>query len=241
LTDTINITFSMPGFSACGEWTSLSTSFENPNPDFALGVNASGYINFWKILRQGETIVSSTVQLTSFKLYDNPSYYSPSIPLNVQFNDVNNPLNGYFGLTGGWIYFSNDTNTKPVEVLGFYGYIFTSLGRSILIDFYSYANSYMSVPTGVESYSDECTVDYVPSTCREWTIYNNSTVPIRFNGLNGNGKSIIGGIIEPNTYAKSVGEGGIYPVVRNTSLSAMGTGTVGGVIAYTTSLTCPLV
>jgi len=152
----------------------------------------------------------------------------------------NYTLNGYFGSPVGWIYFSDDLTTKPAEELGFYGFITTNTGRTIEIDFYSSSNGYSSVAEGIESSSEECSVDYIPSTCKEWTIYNNSTVPIRFNGLNGNGKSIIGGIIQPNTYAKSVGEGGTYPVIRDTSLSAMGTGTVGGVITYTTSLTCPL-
>jgi len=83
-------------------------------------------------------------------------------------------------------------------------------------------------------------VAYVPSVCKEWTIQNTSIFPIRWNGLHGNGKTIIGGIIQPGQFAKSTGEGGIYPPARDLSLSAMGSSTDGGLITYTTSVTCPL-
>ena len=238
LSTNVNITFYVPEFSACGEWTSLSTEMLNPSPDYDLSVNAIGYINFWKVLRQGETIVNSTVKLTAFKLFDESTYYNIDVPLNVQFNNVNNPLNGYFD---GWIYFSNNLSTKPAEVLRFEGYVVTSSGRSVYINFDSYASGYTSVPTGLQSSCSECTVSYIPNTCKQWTIYNNSNFPIRFNALNGNGKSIIGDIIPPNSWAKSIGEGGTYPVVRNTSISAMGNGVIGGVVTYTSTVSCPLV
>jgi hypothetical protein len=187
------------------------------------------------MLRAGETIVESTVKLTGWVQYFTGNSYAASVPVDF----VDGELNGYFNAP---LFNNNGFLTRQAaETLFFTGNIITSNGRSIAV---SYGSSQTNVTDELNTQSFGCTagtpVGYVPSTCREWTIYNNSSFPIPFNGLHGNGIDIIGGIIEPGQYAKSTGEGGTYPVARYLSLQAAGTGSIGGVISYTSAVTCPI-
>jgi len=215
----------------CSSWNSLSTD----NGSGYYNNNTTGYINIWKMLRAGETIVSSNVRLSSWVQFTTMTVYSSTA--TVSFTG-GNPT-GYFNAN----LFNNNgfLARHPAETLFFTGTVYTSSGRVINI---SYGSNKDTIISGLNTSSSGCTVGsptgYIPNTCREWTIYNNSSFPIPFNGLHGNGKTIIGGTIMPGQYAKSTGEGGIYPVTRYLSLQAAGTGTIGGVINYTSSVTCPL-
>lgn len=216
----------------CASWTSVST-------DSGSGTTwsniTSGYINVWKMLRVGETIVSHTVKLTSWVQYFTGNSYAASVPVDF----ANGEPTGYFN--AGLFNNNGFLNRQAAQTLYFTGNIITSGGRSININ---YGSNQTNVTTELNIQSSGCTAGvptgYIPSTCREWTIYNNSNFPIPFNGLHGNGRDIIGGVIEPGQYAKSTGEGGTYPVARYLSLQAAGTGTIGGVITYTSTISCPL-
>jgi hypothetical protein len=85
---------------------------------------------------------------------------------------------------------------------------------------------------------------YIPTTCRNWSIFNNSPFPIPWLALHGNGNSIVGGTINSFSSIGSpgFGGGGTQPIVRFATLQAAGTSTgIGGVITYAPfSTTCPV-
>jgi hypothetical protein len=261
LSTTRDIIIDSPFLYGCSDWESAANSFTAAEP-YAYTVFATGFVNFWKYLREGETILDSTVALWKFQqlvtgnTFDDSNSYVEGqavMPVLVDFF----PPSGYNGRG----YFNqaiflglNSGEMQPAYSLSFKGYIYTTLNgvdinRSIYVDFTIEGELTSTSAFEVISNSENCTVPligdpvaYIPEDCYEWTIQNTSPFPIRWNGLHGNGVTIIGGIIQPGQYAKSLGNGGTYPVARQFSLSAMGSPTYGGgVITYTGSaVTCPI-
>jgi len=258
---TRDVVIASPFLTGCSDWQSVANSLVQEEP-FVYTVFASGYVNFWKYLREGEKILDSTVsiykfvQLNTGNVFEGEDIYSygqGTMPVLVNFYPF-----GPSGLYNGNGYFTNRSIAKgliagemePAYALFFKGYIYTTLdgvesNRTIYVDFIIEGEFTSSNEFEVVSDSYNCTIGdpdaYIPEDCYEWTIQNTSTFPIRWNGLHGNGVTIIGGIIQPGQYAKSFGNGGTYPVVRQSSLSAMGSITDGGIITYTGSpVTCPI-
>ena len=262
LSTTRDILIDSPLLYGCSDWESTATTLLAPPDPFIYTVFATGFVNFWKYLRQGETILESSVALWKFQQFGAPEPYEGDniytggralLPVLVDFF----PPSGYNGRG----YFNrpifeglNLSEMQPAYSLFFKGWIYTTLNgvdsnRAIYVDFQIEGEITSSTAEEVISNSENCTVPligdpvaYIPEDCYEWTIHNTSPFPIRWNGLHGNGVTIIGGIIQPGQYAKSLGNGGTYPVAREFSLSAMGNPTYGGgVITYTGSaVTCPI-
>lgn len=253
------VIFSSPLLTGCSEWESVANTVVAEGP-YEYTVFATGYINLWKFLREGEIILdTSEVELYQFVQYDPllttfvlngsevPGKGVTRDPLTINFypNGIYNG-NGYFN--GPMLLGYNLVEMYPAKTLYFKGWVRTNLRPlGFYVDFEIDGEITNVTTNEVTSESFSCTlplegeeVAYVPSVCKEWTIQNTSIFPIRWNGLHGNGKTIIGGIIQPGQFAKSTGEGGIYPPARDLSLSAMGSSTDGGLITYTTSVTCPL-
>ena len=262
LSTTRDVIIDSPFLYGCSDWESIASTILAPPDPFIYTVFATGFVNFWKYLRQGETILESSVALWKFQQFgaSEPYAYSNSyaggralMPVPVDFfppsgyngrGYFNNPI--FFGL--------NLSEMQPAYSLFFKGWIYTTLNgvdsnRAIYVDFQIEGELTSSTASEVISNSENCTVPYIgdpvayiPEDCYEWTIQNTSPFPIRWNGLHGNGVTIIGGIIQPGQYAKSTGNTGTYPVAREFSLSAMGNPTYGGgVITYTGSaVTCPI-
>jgi hypothetical protein len=137
-------------------------------------------------------------------------------------------------------------NSNPAETITFKGTVVTSAGRTIPILFSSTGVA-STPPTGVyrQVFADTCAIGvpsgYVPAECRNWYIINNSSFPIPWSGLHGNGHEILGGILQPGEQVGTPANGGTQPIARHYSLTAGGTGTIGGVITYTgASVTCPV-
>ena len=227
----------------CGTWSSISGDSTNPsNP----GNITSGYINIWKMLRKGETIASADVWITSWKQYFTP-YSFINVPDRLWMvtftpNSTTN-FNGYFeniwtsGTSGDY-----RPTDNPPEDITFKGTIITSTGRTISILFTSTGVAYSAPGIYRKTASDTCVVGgYVPQVCKNWYITNNSSFPIPWSGLHGNGHEILGGILQPGESVGTPANGGTQPIARYLGLSAAGTGTLGGIITYTgAAVTCPL-
>jgi len=255
LSATRDVIISSPFLTGCSNWVSEATVMDSPAPEpFVYTVNAAGYINLWKFLREGEVITSSTVSLYQFTqmvtgdVFPLPSEWTQGTaldPLVVDFfpSGVYDG-NGYFA--GDIFWGIEEADAYPAFILFFKGRVCTNLrplGFEVDLEI---EGEFITDPNDdpCVSESENCTLEYIKppedAVCKEWTILNTSTYPIRWNGLHGNGVNIIGGILQPGQYAKSFGNGGTYPVARDLSLSAMGSSTDGGLITYTGSVTCPL-
>ena len=241
------VRLSVPNVSVgCGTWSSIV--YENVGG--VTGSTTQGYINIWKMLRRGETIASADVWITSWKAYYTPyTYYNlPDRSWNVTFtpNSTTN-FNGDF--TNTWVAGNSGylrPTSNPPEDITFKGTIVTSTGRTIPILFTSTGIA-SSPPTGVyrQVFADTCSngipSGYVPTECRNWYVVNNSSFPIPWSGLHGNGHEILGGILQPGEQVGTPTNGGTQPIARYLSLTAGGTGTIGGIITYTgASVTCPV-
>jgi len=255
LSTTRDVIISSPFLTGCSNWVSeASVMLSPPEEPFVYTINAAGYINLWKFLREGEVITSSTVSLYQFQQITTALVFELGLdyaqgralaPLTVDFfpSGVYNG-NGYFF---GYIFYGiEDVDVYPAYLLFFKGTVCTNLRPLGFEVNFEIEGDFITSPTAdpCVSRSENCTLEYIKppedAVCKEWTILNTSTYPIRWNGLHGNGVNIIGGIIQPGQYAKSFGNGGTYPVARDLSLSAMGSSTDGGIITYTGSVTCPL-
>jgi hypothetical protein len=243
------VRLSVPNVSVgCGTWSSIV--YEDISTLTITGSTTQGYINIWKMLRKGETIASSDVWITSWKEYFTPyTYYNlPDRSWNVTFtpNSTTN-FNGDF--TNTWVAGSSGglrPTVNPPEDITFKGTIVTSAGRTISILFTSTGVA-STAPSGVyrQVFADTCVAGvpsgYVPTQCRNWYIVNNSSFPIPWSGLHGNGHEILGGILQPGEQVGTPANGGTQPIARYLSLTAGGTGAIGGIITYTgASVTCPL-
>ena len=240
------VTLNVPDVSiGCGDWSSIV--YESGG--VITGSVTSGYINIWKMLRKGETISSSDVWITSWSDYYTPyTYHSlPDRIWNVTFTP-GSPTNfdGYFSAT----WYAGEQTIKPASNpardITFKGTVVTSTGRTIQILFTTTGVAY-SPPSGVyrQTFSDTCVVGsptgYIPQNCWNWKILNNSSFPIPWSGLHGNGHEIIGGVLQPGEQVGTPANGGTQPLTRRYSLTAAGTGTLGGVITYTgAAVTCPV-
>ena len=255
LSTTRNLAIDSPSLTACSNWLSqadLITIFigDTEAINYEYYINVNGYINVWKFLKEGEVITDSSVTLYSFQQHITALVFGlPSVniegvgldPLVVNFF----PPNGYNGngyFSGNIFYGFAEVDIYPAFLLFFKGMIYTNLRQfGFYVDF-SVEGNFIGDPEALpsESESENCTIDYTSDICKEWEIHNTSNFPIRWNWLHGNGTTIIGGIIQPGLYARSIGNGGTYPVARYLALSAMGSSAAGGQITYTASVTCPV-
>ena len=217
----------------CGTWSSITYN-GTPNVNVT-----SGYINIWKMLRKNETITSSDVWVNEWTDSVGTIHYLPARAMSVVFSPGSpSNFNGTFNYNLG---------ARSAVSLEFDGVVVTSTGRNININFTSIGVLSTPPPTGVyqQAFADTCVsgvpVGYVPIVCREWKIYNNSSFPVPWSGLHGNGHQILGGVLQPGDTVGSPANGGTQPLVRYLSLQSAGTGTIGGIISYTGgSVTCPV-
>lgn len=241
------VTLNVPNYKVgCGEWSSRTKN----NIDGTRTNTTIGYINVWRALRKGETIYSSSNSYI-YGWTDSGGTYHPVTPYTWGINFPSVPVGGTpVGINGafGKELFTNSFTTLPVAVILHYQIgIITSTGRNITFTGTTTA-TVSPPPTGwyEQAYSYECSTTInpainVPGVCRDWYIYNNSSFPITWSGLHGNGKIIIGGTIAAGQQVGSVVNGGVEPVVRLFSLQASGTGVIGGQINYTGGpVSCPV-
>ena len=241
------VTLNVPDFRiGCGTWDSITYIDTSYSPLQYRNVT-SGYINIWKMLRKNETIVTSNVWVEQWvELSTGIIHYLNQYEMPVVFTS-GSPTN-FNGVFSKQLFNSTSpTAFRAAVTLKFNGSIITSSGRTVTVNFYSTGVSFTPPPTGVyqEVNADTCVVGspsgYVPTECREWKIYNNSSFPVPWSGLHGNGHQIVGGTIQPGQTIGSSAYGGTQPLVRRFSLQSAGTSTLGGIITYAgTATACPL-
>jgi hypothetical protein len=260
----------VPSITGCASWDAATTVSSPPGATITTyRCYISGIVNVWKYLRPGETIVGSTLALTWYLPLNEPSPFA-FLPVNGPGNEVDilpyvgNPAYPIGFGSFGFPIFNFHTyplNTlDPPRAIRFTGQIITNTGRSIVInttvgtDFVSNytppaTGSFASLPSiPWATTSSSCTTTgYIPNTCREWRIYNNSPFPIAWTALHGNTRSIIGGTINSFSSIGSPGMliGGTQPLVRfGTIQTNRTTGiipVVGGQITYAFGSTaCPV-
>jgi hypothetical protein len=204
-------------------------------PEIVWPVRVNGYINLWKLLNPGETIVSSTVTMYKYTDEgDNTYILGEDVvqnPLPVTFlQDALYTGNGNFN---GVVRLTPTLDFSPVAIkLFFQGEITTSEGRPVFVDFFIEGGV---TGTPNESASTSCTIvpdGYIPQTTAGFTIFNNSNLPVVFSGLAADGETIIGGTIAAGGNARSISQGGTYPDVRENSITATGAVTVDVIITY---------
>jgi hypothetical protein len=198
------------------------------------------------MLRKNETIVTSNVWVEQWtELSTGIIHYLNQYQMPVTFAS-GSPTN-FNGVFSRELFNSTSpTAFRAAVTLQFNGSVVTSSGRVITVNFSSTGVS-STPPTGIYQRvnADTCVVGsptgYVPTTCREWKIYNNSSFPVPWSGLHGNGHQIIGGTVQPGETIGSSAYGGTQPLTRWTSLQSAGTSIIGGMITYGgVSVTCPL-
>jgi hypothetical protein len=193
-------------------------------PEAPYPVRVEGYINLWKLLEPGETIVSTDITMWKYTDENNDTYILGEAgtlsPLPITFpQGVSYTGNGNFA---GNIRLAPNLDFSPVAVtLFFNGYITTSADREVYVDFSIEGN----IVGPNESASESCTLEYVPADTVGFTIFNNSTLSVVFSGLAADGETIIGGTIPAGGNAKSISQGGTYLEVRDGSISATGSPT----------------
>jgi hypothetical protein len=222
----------------CSEFTGWIGSPIGEEPDIVYPVLVNGYINLWKLLNPGETIVSSTV--TMYKYTDeggNTYILGEDVvqdPLAVVFPQGalytgNGNFNGVVRLTPTLAF-------SPVALdLFFQGEITTSEGRPVFVDFFiegEITGPYASASTSCTISLDPPGPPYVPQTPAGFTIFNNSNLPVVFSGLAADGETIIGGTIAAGGNAKSISQGGTYLEVREDSITATGAVGTDVIITY---------
>lgn len=191
-------------------------------------VFVEGYINLWKLLNPGETIVSSTVTLYKYTDEGGTTYILGEDgnlnPLPVTF--LQGALYTGNGDFQGTVRLTPTLDFSPVAIkLFFQGEITTSEGRPVFVDFFIDGEA---TGTPNQSVSTSCTIvpdGYIPQTTAGFTIFNNSNLPVVFSGLAADGETIIGGTIAAGGNAKSISQGGTYLEVRDGSITATGSPT----------------
>jgi hypothetical protein len=246
----------------CGEWTSVST--ETTTTGYYKN-RLQGYINIWKMLRPGETIVLTgtdvvvkewTQAYTNFSnilsgpnsgtLLNSVFFQNGSTSnFNGTFNFelfTNRPI---FGGPGGSDY------VQPAAKIRVEGTVRTSTGRNIPINFES-TGSFATPPVGDYAMfrAMGCSTGspvYLNSVCYDWYIHNVNSFPLPFSGFNGNNHEIIGGIVPANSYvgttiglATAGQTGTVYPRVKAGSLDMAGYVTSPQVFYVGSSILCPL-
>ena len=206
----------------CSEFSGFMVDPIEPGAPYP--VRVVGYINLWKLLEPGETIVSTDVTMWKYIDENNDTYILGEAgtlsPLPITFlQGASYTGNGTFA---GNIRLAPNLDFSPVAVtLFFNGYITTSADREVYVDF--------SIEGDIvgphESASESCTLEYVPTGTKGFTIFNNSTLPVVFSGLAADGETIIGGTIVAGGNAKSISQGGTYLEVRDGSITATGSPT----------------
>jgi hypothetical protein len=187
------------------------------------------YINLWRLLNPGETIVSTDI--TMWKYIEDTTDISYELgvdvaqpPLEVEFpQGIDYDGNGYF--TGIVRLIPTEESLYPAKTLFFNGYITTSAGREVYVDFSIEGESIPPINDAAAIGSESCTIEYVPQDTTGFTIFNNSTLSVVFSGLAADGETIIGGTIPAGGNAKSISQGGTYLEVRDGSISATGSPT----------------
>jgi hypothetical protein len=221
----------------CSEWESneYPTSPITPGETEAYNVEIGGslpgnkgYVNFWRLLNPGETILNTS----------NVGLYKVQLAAEVEQTLVSPPALVTFAqgalYTGNGTFFRNNLRFTegykpgPVVEAFFQGYIRTSAGREIYVDF-STIGDLIDVENSV---GESCTISYVPETIKGFTIFNNSTLTVIFSALAADGETIIGGNILPGGNAKSISQGGTYQEVRDGSISATGAVGLNVIITY---------
>ena len=208
-------------------------------------------INIWQYLRPGENIATSDVRLVSYHRTGTGVGVFIAVPagqgiVNFSGSGTTNPIGAgtcTATLFAGIPY--NIPDISPADILRFQGSVTTNTGRDFYVDFDSSGTLYQgsSAIFPWEFQGNGLSV-YIPTTCRNWSIFNNSPFPIPWLALHGNGNSIVGGTINSFSSIGSpgFGGGGTQPIVRFATLQAAGTSTgIGGVITYAPfSTTCPV-
>jgi len=204
-------------------------------------VFVNGYINLWKLLNPGETIISSTVTLYKYT-DEGGTTYTLGEDGNLNPLPVTFPQGALYtgnGNFNGTVRLTPTLEFSPVALMLFFqGQITTSDGiieRDIFVDF-----SIEGEITGPDaSASTSCTISldppnppYVPQTPAGFTIFNNSNLPVVFSGLAADGETIIGGTIAAGGNAKSISQGGAYLEVREDSITATGAVGTDVIITY---------
>ena len=260
-----SVNLTVPDISAgCGQWVSnVIVRDVSSVPTWWAG-ELRGKINIWKMLRPGEQIVSSTVVANLWKAnVDSGVPTRPFLPqptgLTTNVDFLSRPSNyiigdGYFNcfMYTEIPYGGSFPAYAAVEVQ-FQGSITTNLGRTFQVNFISDGELLDPTPGQQEVVADYCNSNeqpghpdqYIPTDCTEWKINNNSTFPVPWLGLHGNGKSIIGGVLQPNEQIGTPAFSGTRPIARYLSLQSAGLtefGEVilGGVIEQDGSPTCPV-
>ena len=230
----------------CSDWTSSVTQGQFQE---SYVVRAQGNINIWKMLRKNEIVLSSDL----LKIYSwgqigeiNTIYLNISAADNVITFASGGP-NGTFNLT-----LANGAATdKAARKLSIRGRVSVGVpgqtNRELNIDsIFTYtAEGFRS------SRCETCLIGptpYISQFCKVWAINNTSVFPIPFNGLHGNTRGVVGGIIPPGAWVGSTlglsqfappGAWTVYPTIRGNSLSAATNGVTGGVIYYGGNTVCP--
>jgi hypothetical protein len=221
----------------CSQFTSFIQPEIEGEPRLAY---AQGYINLWKLLNPGETIVSTDI--TMWKYIEDTT----DIPYELGVNVAQLPLavtfpqgvayNGNGTFAGGLRLIPIGDSLYPAKRLFFQGEIITSDDRILFVDFSIEGGSIPPINGANAIASESCTLEYVPQAVRGFTIFNNSNLPVVFSGLAAtdvpNGKTIIGGTIAVGGNAKSISQGGTYPDVRLDSITATGAVGTDVIITY---------
>ena len=225
-------------FEWCGYWNANweATAF----PTSGRRLRADGYIDIWKMLKQGETITNTTVRLTEYKQDDQVTWQIATTPLNcsigtsqvgrLTFASGVAPI--AFKPTGqsvGWVRYLKFTGTITLT---------DSNGATRVISPTFISEGVINgsaLPYG--SISQQCvSEEYTPGECVDWKIENPSTVDVYWLGLRNDKQAIIGGIIPAGDFIATAGypiTPGIFPYkVRYDTLKSTGQGGVLSNIDY---------
>jgi hypothetical protein len=222
----------------CGYWNANweATSF----PSSGRRLRADGYLDIWKMLKQGETITASTVRLTEYKQDDQVTWQTATTPLNCSIGSSQVGRLGFatgvapiaFKPTGqsvGWVRYlkftgaitltDDDGATRVVNV--------TFISEGVI--------NGSALPYG--SINQQCVIgEYTPEECVDWKIENPSTVNVYWLGLRNDKQAIIGGVIPAGYSIATAGypiTPGVFPYkVRYGTLNSTGQGGVLSNIDY---------
>ena len=194
----------------CGSWES---SVFNAGIDDTYSNFIVGKLNFWKLMRPGETIntLNSIVRLNFYSVLPlgSAGYATDTAVNKLTFSTTD--FYGDFSLLT-----NQDQDTNAAYRLYFLGNIETSLGRTIPIDIF---DKYTSSTSPEISAGESCTI-YIPVTNKNWKlINNNSTAVINWTALESDGITVIGGSITPGNEVGSSFYGGEYTCIKENSLT----------------------